>query len=303
MDHIVLRIEKTLGHKVSTIKKYENVTNNYVYDVQVQGESYIFKLYRNKFWPENGKLSFVNSLLIRNQIPCAKLIEFSRDDSNFPNGYLLEHKLQGTCAEQMNFSMEEEIKFYGDFSKLITLIHRIPIQNFGYIGDGIADYKSITSFFEDEFDSRAGSLIEKGVYDRIRIEKMKALFFEGLNKFDDLPSVLCHGDLSKKNVIINNNGELALIDWDDAMSYNWMADISRLTFWMKMNYSDENYNILKKTFIEHYDTIYRKSEFEVFEKAFHIYITLDFLWFFIEIGDKVMQDKIMQYLDFLVPIV
>ena len=26
-------------------------------------------------------------------------------------------------------------------------------------------------------------------------------------------------------------------DWDDAIALNWMADVSRLTFWMKQNYS------------------------------------------------------------------
>lgn len=302
MDNIVQRIERTLGNKVNKIKKFENVTNNYVYDVQVLDESYIFKLYRDKFWPENGKLSFVNPLLIRHHIPCAKLIEFSRNDSCFPNGYLLEKKLQGTCVEQMNFSIAEEINFYARFAELVSLIHRIPLQNFGYIGYGKADYKSMSSFFEDEFDNRTSSLIKMGVYDRIRLGKMKVLFFDGLNKFDNLPSVLCHGDLSKKNVIISNNGNLAIIDWDDAMSFNWMADISRLTFWMKMNYLDKNYGIFKRTFLEHYNTIYRKSEFEVFEKTFHIYIALDCLSFYIEMGDKTMQDKIMKYLDLLVSI-
>jgi aminoglycoside phosphotransferase (APT) family kinase protein len=300
MDDITQRIEKSLGCKVNKITKLEYVTNNYVYDVVVSDDSYIFKVYRNKFWPENGKLSFVNSLLISHNIPCAELIEFNREDLGFPNGFLLEKKLQGICAEQMNFNEAVEINFYVKLAELISSIHKIPIQNFGYIGYGKADYESMVSFFKDEFDNRMNTLIEKGIYDRTRLGNMKSLFFVGLNKFDNLPSVLCHGDLSTKNVIISTNGDLALIDWDDAMSYNWMADISRLTFWMKMNYSEKTYVTLKKTFIEHYDTIYRKSEFGEFEKSFHIYIAMDFLYFYKEIGDKVMQDKILNYLDSLV---
>jgi thiamine kinase-like enzyme len=239
-------------------------------------------------------------LLINHNIPCAELIEFSREDLGFPNGFLLEKKLQGISAEQMSFNEAEEINFYVKLAELISSIHKISIQNFGYIGYGKANYISMVSFFEDEFDNRMNTLNEKGVYDRNRLGNMKSLFFDGLNKFDNLPSVLCHGDLSTKNVIISTNGDLALIDWDDAMSYNWMADISRLTFWMKMNYSEKNYGIFKKSFLEHYDTIYRKSEFEEFEKNFHIYIAMDCLSFYMEIGDKAMQDKTMNYLDLLV---
>lgn len=299
MDKIVQCIEKTLGHKVDIIRKIENVTNNTVFHVEALGEEYIFKLFRSKDWPENGKLSYVNSLLTRHHISCAKLVEFNRDDSEFPCGFLIERKLQGTCAEQMYFSNTEEVDFYVRLAELISLIHSIPIYNFGYIGYGQADYDSLSSFFEDEFDNRANALIEMNVYDKFNMEKMKELFFKGLNKFDNLPSVLCHGDLSKKNVIISDSGELILIDWDDAMSYNWMADISRLTFWMKMNYSKQNYSILKKAFIENYNTQYRKVEFDIFERAFHIYIGIDCLSYHINTGDKMMQNKIMEYLDLL----
>lgn len=55
---------------------------------------------------------------------------------------------------------------------------------------------------------------------------------------EDLPSVLNHGDLSTKNVMIDEHGNLTLIDWDDAMSYNWIADIARMTYWMKFKYND-----------------------------------------------------------------
>lgn len=69
---------------------------------------------------------------------------------------------------------------------------------------------------------------------------------------------------------------------------------------MKMNYSEKNYDILKTAFIEHYNTAYRKSKFDIFERAFHIYIGIDCLSYHINMGDIIIQDKIMKYLDLLV---
>lgn len=111
-----------------------------------------------------------------------------------------------------------------------------------------------------------------------------------------MPSVLCHGDLSDKNIIVRDNGKISLIDWDDAMSYNWMADISRLTFWMKMNYGEEESRLFRNTFLKHYRTDFRKSEFDIFERAFHIYCALDSLIYFIGIGDKDTEIKLKNYL-------
>ena len=88
-----------------------------------------------------------------------------------------------------------------------------------------------------------------------------------------------------------------LIEWDDATALNWMADISRMTFWMKLNYNEQDSVLFRSTFLEHYQTVYRKSEFDSFESAFHIYSALDSLLFFISIGDKEMENRLKSYLD------
>lgn len=48
------------------------------------------------------------------------------------------------------------------------------------------------------------------------------------------------------------------------------------------------------------NTAYRKAEFDYFEKAFHIYVALDCLIYFIEVGDKVMEDRVKGYLKRLI---
>jgi thiamine kinase-like enzyme len=103
--------------------------------------------------------------------------------------------------------------------------------------------------------------------------------------------------LSKKNVIICDDGEISLIDWDDAMALNWMADVSRLTFWMKQNYSNQEYSLFRNVFLDHYGATYRKAQFDAFESAYHIYIALDFLIFSIRVGDTETENRLKSCLD------
>ncbi|MCH5266418.1 MAG: phosphotransferase [Lachnospiraceae bacterium] len=143
-------------------------------------------------------------------------------------------------------------------------------------------------------------MIETGIMSETINQIIKRIFgccAEKIRKFEDLPSVLCHSDLSKKNIIVQSNDEILLIDWDDAIAFNWMADISRLTFWMKLNYNEQDCILFRNTFLKHYRTTYRKSEFASFENVFHIYSALDSLIFFKSIGDKEMENRLKNYLD------
>lgn len=285
-------IRKYLKHGADQLKPFENVPNNSVYSFESGGESYIFKLFRSKYWPEDDKLQFVNETLCRYNIPCAELIVFTRDDPAYPNGYLIERKLEGVTADKVTFTQEEEAAFYRKLAGLVSAFHSIRVKEFGYLGGG---EDSMGAFFEDEFDERVESLEKKGVYTADELRNMKDILMNTFKRFDDLPPVLCHGDLSKKNVMVQESGNLVLIDWDDAMGYNWMADIARFTFWMKMTYSEPAYSLFRGAFLEGYRGA-RKDEFDIFEKAYHIYNALDNLVYAINVGDEKMTAFTKEYL-------
>ncbi len=287
-------IKSHFGCCPQEIRKFEHVTNNFVYSFTVLDKHYILKLYRSTDWPENGKVQFVNQLLMQNNIPCAELITYSQNNQFYPNGYLIEREIQGIAADKTLFDREQEIALYVKLAKLVSSIHNIKIKNYGYIGSGIACYDSMISFFEDEFDRFESGL--KETISKAQLNKMKEKFLGIMADFEDLPSVLCHSDLSKKNIMVQNNGEILLIDWDDAIAFNWMADIARLTFWMKLNYNQQDYVLFKNTFLKHYQTAHRKSDFISFESGFHIYSALDSLLFFLDIGNTEMQNHFINYL-------
>ncbi len=297
MDKIDTRMETAdqiirhhFGRSADETEKIGRATNNLVYRFTVAGNHYFLKLFRSRNWPENGKLPFVYSSLSRKNIPCAELIAFRRDDEVYPNGYLIESQIQGTAADRVLLDREQETGLYIKLAELVSSIHGIRIKNYGYIGSGTACYTGITDFFADEFE-RIDIELKDAIPEKL-LEKLRETFFNTMQNFEDLPSVLCHSDLSKKNVILRERGEISLIDWDDAMALNWMADVSRLTFWMKLNYSQQEYAWFRKAFLEHYRASCRKSEFDIFESAYHIYTALDFLIFSKKTGDRKTESRL-----------
>jgi hypothetical protein len=75
-DIITKVFERNIRQRVSSIHKFENVTNNSVYRIETELSSYIFKIYKCG-WPEEGKLLFVEKKLTEYNIPHAKIFFYN----------------------------------------------------------------------------------------------------------------------------------------------------------------------------------------------------------------------------------
>jgi thiamine kinase-like enzyme len=277
LDIIKKTFENRMNQSVKSIHKFENVLNNQVFKVETEAKPYIFKIYSSG-WPEDGKLPFVARKLEEYSIPHAKLYIFTRDDSNFPNGYLIEECLPGITADRLTMSGEETMKLFEKLAVLVSRVHQIKLKNFGYTGGGVAMWTTFSEFIYDMFNDCTSNLRANNMICAVPLEKIRQELHKRLIVCDQIPSVLCQGDLSTKNILVHSD-EIVLIDWDDTQSLCWMADIARLTFWMKLNYSDEAADTYRKAFLDRYETEYDKNIFYEMEDALHVWYGLDFLNF------------------------
>jgi len=270
--------ETRMGRAVHSIAEFGNVPNNRVFRIEAGPEAYIFKLYAKRDWPEDGKLPFITQKLDEYGIPHARLFAFDRDDANFPNGYLIEECLPGVTADRLSLSADGTVGLFEKLAALMSRVHQIPVTNFGYTSGGTAGWSTFSRFIYDMFDDCTANLGVAYTIHSMPLHEIREMLYMKLKDCDGYPPVICHGDLSTKNMLVHA-GELVLIDWDDAQSLCWMADIARLTFWMKLNYDEPTADTCRNTFLDCYETPYDKCAFDGLEDYLHVWYGLDYLNF------------------------
>lgn len=258
---------------------FTDTVNHSVYRIETENRLYIFKAYNTMGWPEDGKLPFVYRKLDEYQIPHAKMIIFSREDENFPNGYMIEECLPGITADRLSLSGDDALAFYQKLAALVSRIHRISMTGYGYTGNGIAEWTSFSQYTYDSLNDYAIKSVDEGILAAEDFEKIGQAIREKTKICDMAPPVLCHGDLTSKNMLVDA-GEITLIDWDDVHSLCWIDDVARLTLLLKLEYGDRAAAVYRKAFFDHYETEQDKSLFYEVEDILQVRLELDLLYCF-----------------------
>ena len=272
--------EENMSQKVCSMQKFENVENNTVYRIETKSQPYIFKIYKGD-WPEDEKLLLVDRLLTEHDIPHAKISVYSKDNSDFPYGYLIEECLPGTTADRLDLSKEETIALFEKLGTLVSRLHQIKMNGYGYTGSGFAQWETFSEFMYDSLGDNKANLLAHHLTDDEELEFIGKEIWERLKICDQYPPVLCHTDLSTKNMLVCEN-DITLIDWDDVYSLCWLYDVAALTFWMRRQYGDEDAAVYRKAFLSHYVTEYDINDFYKVEDVIHIRIGLAELNYFVE---------------------
>lgn len=300
-ENMQLEIDKIIKDNLGGDAKLDTqieTTNNFVFVVSNGEEKYIFKTYRSKNWPENGKLLYVNKLLKEHGIKYPKEVAYTRAHPYFQNGYVLEEKISGVPILDKEFDLDFGIKAYKLLANFVKRVHEIKFDNYGYINDGNPEYLTFSEYVKDTLEKNLKILYEHNILEKNEVMNLADII---CYKFDELElvPVLAHGDLSMRNVIYNDE-EVVLIDWDDAMALPYQADIARMTFDMKFMHEDK-YEVFKNSFLSEYLDEKSFDEYEYFEKLYHIFVACDWLVFGVEINKKdELHDEFVSYLKMLI---
>ncbi len=260
IDRTIIKIvENNLKTKVISTNKIQAGEVSFIYKIQTGNkETVIAKVFRlQEFIPPEAKLEWIEEQLEKHHIPFAKTYKIDRSSDVLPHGYMIQEFVEGKSG--FDLIMNGDVSFEDYFNKLaifLQKVHQITVAGYGTIRNGQGEYKT---FYESKLN-----------YIKSLIERMKNLdvdksmheaalkTVEELKKYEHLfKPVLVHGDPPPGNGIITKEGELVLIDWDNAGSGIWITEYAGLAYkgaymWQYKLSEEERNKIIKKSFRNYY---------------------------------------------------
>jgi aminoglycoside phosphotransferase (APT) family kinase protein len=219
-------------HFGKTPKKITQLTTglaNFVYEVDMGGEKYIFRL---------SDLPLKLGYFLKEQwavgqarergVPAPDILEVGNEV--VPNPYMIVHKVGGINALEHG----DRTKVIHDMGKYAAIINTIPTTGFGHVFDWssnkLSKRETIKDFIEKEWDApaRIQILEEFDMLTKNQFKKLRDILKE-MESWDQSPT-LNHCDLRLKNILINDEGNIsAVLDWENCISFmspHWEISIA-----------------------------------------------------------------------------
>ncbi|MBP6881286.1 MAG: aminoglycoside phosphotransferase family protein [Candidatus Pacebacteria bacterium] len=214
MKEIIVRItESALGHGYTNLESIVGRgKNNQVFKVEIEGVLYILRLHnsvqqlvlyeKEKWCAEIARKSGVKTP----EITHVGLV----DDWS----YSIQEYIEGTCGTE---AAKEEVWF--KLGQVAKILHQIPASEIS-----LNYNQKIEDLFRDDF------FVEKNIFSpelsQAIIERLTGVTSREFTPF------LCHGNLHPSNVILDNEGQLWLFDWETASgNLAPQADLAEIYTW------------------------------------------------------------------------
>jgi Ser/Thr protein kinase RdoA (MazF antagonist) len=255
---IILAIAEVLKVKVKKAIKMKHGEVNHTYKIITEEGNFLARIFKNKAWPEKGKLQWIEKQLVKYKIRHAKILYYSSRNNFFPYGFMVTEFLDGCNGNQA--VKRKQISFADAFIKTgeaLKKIHKIKIKKFGKINNGNGENSSFITNKLNKVKERIERLekshvIKPGLFSPIE-KRIKVTF----GQFDNqLFAVLNHADANRENAIFTSKREWVLIDWDNAYSGIWVEDYTELTYWVdwdrKPAHAKRVHALIKRSFFKGY---------------------------------------------------
>ncbi len=150
-------------------------------------------------------------------VPAAEILEVGTEVVPLP--YMIAHKVRGSEATHH----PERMRILHDMGRLTARIHSIRTNGYGNSFDWSRNQLSRRETWEQylrtelQVDQRLEKLAKHKVVSGAQVRALQEVFAE-VERMEG-PSVLHHGDMRLKNVIVDGGGEIiSVIDWENCIS-------------------------------------------------------------------------------------
>lgn len=231
---------------------------NRVFQCEVEESKYILRLQNTSDALVNyTKEEWAMNLALSHGINTAKPIALGSFDKLF---FSIQTFIEGSSAEEYH----DQFFVWRELGKVAKNIHAIEIEGFGENPkfeknpNGYASWKDVVYWFENRL-SCDDLFLKFDIFTQDELEKLKGLIPLLLDW--NVKPVLCHGNLTPRNAILDKSNSVCIYDWGTSCGFPKEREFAEFVAW---SISEE----YQEAFFEGYE--YSKEEYEKNKRIIYI---------------------------------
>jgi len=214
-------IEKKFKTKVSSVSIPESGTYNEVFIVNTTKGDYVIRFTTEDFQSLKAH-AYALGKWAKLGVPVPKILFQGKD-------YVVETKIQGKDWRNSKLNRKQTLEALESLGTMLKKMHSVKTKKYGYIvKPGVGQYKTWKEFMEKYLALRLDKIKKIKFVTNNRLKKITRYLSENESLLDLKSPRLCHKDVNKGNIMINNGKISGIIDASDAISGDPAFDIGIL---------------------------------------------------------------------------